>query len=72
MAGITLAQAEAKLSEWMAADTAVSTGNQAYTMAGRSFTRADAREIRENITFWDAQVKRLSRGGIRVFGVTPE
>jgi len=70
MAGITLAQAEAQLAIWLAADTAVATG-QSYSVSGRALTRADAREIRENIKFWDGQVKRLSRGGIRMRGVTP-
>jgi len=70
MAGITLAQAEAKLAEWLAADTAVVSG-QAYSISGRSLTRANAREIRENIVFWDKQVKRLARGGIRIIGGTP-
>ena len=37
MAGITLAQAEAKLAEWLAADTAVAAG-QSYTIGGRSLT----------------------------------
>lgn len=70
MAGITLAQAEAKLAEWLAADTAVTSG-QAYSISGRSLTRSNAREIRENIIFWDKQVKRLARGGIRIIGGTP-
>jgi len=70
MAGITLTQAETQLTAWLAADTAVATG-QAYTIGGRSLTRANAREIRENIVFWDHQVKRLTRGGIRVTGATP-
>ena len=70
MAGITLSQAESQLSSWLAADSAVANG-QSYSIAGRSVTRADASEIRENIQFWDRQVKRLSRGGIRVRGGTP-
>jgi len=70
MAGITLAQAEAQLSVWLAADAAVAT-SQSYDMGGRSLTRANAKEIRENIVFWDMQVKRLTRGGIRVTGATP-
>jgi len=65
MAGITQAQAEAKLAEWLAADTAVASG-QSYTISGRTLTRANAKEIRENIEFWDRKVQRLSRGGIRV------
>ena len=59
MAGITITQAEAQLATWLAADTAVATG-QAYAIGGRSLTRANAREIRENIVFWDKQVKRLT------------
>ncbi|MDH5541963.1 MAG: DUF6148 family protein [Nitrospinota bacterium] len=72
MAGITLEQAEAKLAEWMAADTAVASG-QAYSVAGRSLNRADAAQIRENITYWNAQVNKLSKGsgGIRIRGGTP-
>ena len=71
MAGITITQAEAQLATWLAADTAVATG-QAYAIGGRSLTRANAREIRENIVFWDKQVKRLTRGGIKVTGGTPD
>lgn len=64
MAGITLAQAEAKLSAWLDADAAVAR-NQSYSIAGRTLTRADAGEIRTNITFWDGWVKRLSRSSTR-------
>jgi len=70
MAGITLAQAEAKLTTWMAADDAVANG-QAYTIDGRTLTRANADEISRKIIFWDKQCKRLSRGGLRVKGGTP-
>jgi len=70
MAGITLAEAEAKLTEWMAADTTVASG-QAYKIAGRELTRANAREIRENIQYWNNMVKSLDRGGIKITGATP-
>jgi Flp pilus assembly protein TadG len=70
MAGITLAQAEAQLTAWLDASTAVATG-QAYSIAGRSLTRANAAEIRENIKFWNAEVKSLSRGGLAIKGGTP-
>lgn len=71
MAGITLTQAEAKLTAWMAADTAVASG-QSYTIDGRSFTRANAAEIRANIEYWDRKCLRLSgRSGLKVRGVTP-
>lgn len=70
MAGITLAQAEAKLTLWMAADDAVAS-NQSYSIGDRSMTRADAGEIQGKITYWNNMVQKLSRGGIRVRGVTP-
>lgn len=74
MAGITLAIAEQKLAEWLAADTAVSSG-QSYTINGRSLTRTNSAEIRNNIDYWDAKVQKLTAAatsrGIRVRGVTP-
>jgi hypothetical protein len=70
MAGITLAQAEAKLTLWLAADDAVAS-NQSYDIAGRSYTRADAETISKNIDKWNRIVQRLSRGGLSYKGVTP-
>lgn len=70
---ITLAIAEAQLSSWLAASTAVAQG-QAYTIGSRSLSRANAKEIRENIEFWNSKVLRLadgSGGGIRLRGITP-
>jgi hypothetical protein len=67
MAGLTLSQAEQHLNEWLSADSAVAKG-QAYSLGGRTFTRADAREIRENIRYWQQLVKQLSRGGVRTRG----
>ena len=70
MAGITLTQAEAQLTAWLAASSAVASG-QAYSIGGRSLTRANAAEIRNQIEFWDAKVQTLSRGGRQVRGITP-
>ena len=70
MAGLTLANAETALAAWIAADAAVANG-QAYSIAGRSFTRTDARAITEKISFWEQQVQRLKRSGIKVIGATP-
>jgi len=72
MAGITLERAQAHLDSWMEADLKVA-GGQAYSIGGRSLTRANAKEIRDNITFWSRQVDRLTggRSGPRVRGVTP-
>lgn len=70
MAGITLAQAEAKLAELLAAETAV-LNNQSYTIEGRSLSRANLNEIEDAIDKWDSRVKRLDRGGARIRGATP-
>lgn len=70
MAGITLAQAEAKLTLWMDAEDKIASG-QSYTIGGRSLTRANLKEVRENIDYWDGKVQRLSRGGLRMNQVSP-
>jgi len=59
MAGITLAQAESQLAAYLAAETAVLSG-QAYEIAGRTLRRADLEQIRLGIETWDARVKTLS------------
>lgn len=74
MAGIDLATAQAKLATWLAAEETVATG-QSYTIGGRSLTRANLREIREQIEYWNNWVQRLEstggRQGMRVRGATP-
>jgi hypothetical protein len=74
MPAITLAQAEAQLALWLAADAAVATG-QAYTIGSRSLTRADAREITAKLEYWEGKVNKLSggrSGGPRVRYGVPE
>lgn len=71
MAGITLAQAEAQLVSWIAANTAVSGGQEYEIEDGgmrRRLKRTDTAQILEQIKFWDAKVKELtpaSAGGRR-------
>lgn len=59
MAGITLQQAETQLAAYLAAETAVLAG-QAYTIGGRSVTRANLAEIRAGIDSWNSRVVQLS------------
>lgn len=70
MAGITLAQAEARLAEYMDAETAILSG-QSYWIGSRKLERANLAEVQKGIEVWDARVKRLSRGGIRISGASP-
>jgi len=70
MAGITLAQAEASLTLWQTALDAIATG-QSYTIGDRSLTRANLKDAKDMVTFWDNKVQSLTRGGIRIRGITP-
>lgn len=66
MSGITLEIAQAKLQEWLAADSAVSK-NQSISVDGRTLSRADAAQITEKIEYWNKWVNRLSaRRGSRI------
>ena len=71
MAGITKAQAEAKLATWLAAEDKVASG-QSYSIGGRSLTRADLKAIRDSIQYWNEMVQTLPRDGIKIKGVTPQ
>lgn len=70
MAGITLVQAEARLTDYLAAEEAVLAG-QSYSLAGRSVTKADLQWIQKGIEIWDQRVKNLSTttGGKRWGGI---
>jgi hypothetical protein len=59
MAGITLSEAEAQLASWIAASTAVASG-QSYSIKDRSLSRVDAQEIRNQIDYWQSWVERLT------------
>lgn len=72
MAGITIEQAQAQLTIWLAASTAVASGQQYEIDAGngsrRMLRRADAAEVRQQIDFWQGKVMELtpaSAGGRR-------
>ena len=59
MAGITLAQAQAQLSAYLAAETAVLSG-QRYEIAGRTLQRANLAEIQSGIQTWHNRVTLLT------------
>lgn len=57
---ITATQAQTALDAWVAADLAVAKG-QSYTMNGRSLTLANAKEIREQIQYWERRVAAFAQ-----------
>lgn len=70
MAGITLADAELQLAEFLNAAQACA-ANQEYQIAGQRYRRADLHQIMLMIDFFDKKCKTLSRkGAIRSVGVT--
>lgn len=60
---ISLEQAQAQLTALLAAQLALTSGAQSYSIAGRAVTKANMREIGEQITFYTNLVNRLQRGG---------
>ena len=75
MAAITLEVAKKHLETWLEAETEVAI-NQAYTIGGKSFTRADLGEIRRQIEYWSNKVSALenvakSKGRTRVYRIVP-
>lgn len=73
MAGITLAQAEAQLALYLAAEAAVLTG-QSYEIAGRKLTRANLDEVRSGVETWNSRVVNLaaaSQGRSRARTIVP-
>jgi hypothetical protein len=59
MAGITLAQAQAQLNSYLAAETAVLSG-QSYEIAGRKLTRANLLDIQSGVRLWNDRVVTLT------------
>jgi hypothetical protein len=70
---VTQAEVQTLLDAWTAAELAVATG-QAYTIGGRSLTRADAAFIVKMREKYQAQLEGLVAGrggGVRVIRVVP-
>lgn len=75
MAAITLEMAKKHLDMWLEAESKVAI-NQAYTIGGKSFTRANLGEIRRQIEYWSNKVSELQniakrKGRNRVYRVVP-
>ena len=75
MAAITLEVAKKHLEMWLEAESEVAI-NQAYTVGGKSFTRANLGEIRKQIEYWGNKVQALEnvakrKGRNRIYRVVP-
>lgn len=71
MAGITLAQAQARLDQYLAAEEAVLLGQQ-YEIGGRMLRRADLAAIQAGVDLWNKRVENLSaKSAGRVRAISP-
>jgi hypothetical protein len=59
MAGITLAMAQTQLDAYVAAETAILSG-QEYTIGARRLKRADLAQVQAGITLWNQRVQDLT------------
>ena len=75
MAGITLSEASSNLAALQTAYNDLIGGVSSYSISttggSRTLTKRDLSELREEITYWNSEVKKLTRGGITIRGVTP-
>jgi len=72
MAGITLAQADAKLTAYLAAEEKILLG-QRVSINGKDLTRADLAAVQQGVALWEGRVQKLSRtGGLRISQVIPQ
>ena len=74
-AGITLEIAKKHLDMWLEAESQVAI-NQAYSIGGKSFTRANLAEIRKQVEYWSNKVTELQniakhKGRSRVYRIVP-
>ncbi len=58
--GITLKEAQQRLEMWLNAESEIAT-SQSYTIGTRSLTRANLKEVRDQIKFWQNKVAELER-----------
>ena len=71
MAGLTLEQAEARLTKYLTAEEAILT-NQKIKFGEKEITRADLPAIQDGIKLWNGRCQSLSRsGGISVMEAIP-
>lgn len=71
MAGITLAQAEERLTYWMTIEGQLGP-NESVTINGTTFNRHQLQDIQKQITYWNRMVQQLTRtSGIRLRQVVP-
>ncbi len=75
MAGITLKEAKKHLKTWLDAENEIAT-SQSYTIGTRSLTRANLKEVRDQIKFWENKVDKLekeaaNKGRNRVYRAVP-
>lgn len=60
MPTLNLTTVRANLEAWIAADLALASG-QTFSMNGRTLTRTDAKQVRDQIAYWTSLEARFER-----------
>jgi len=60
---VTVAQLQARLDKYLAAEAAILDGSQSYEVDGAAFTKADLGTIRKAISELEGKIAAAQRGG---------
>ncbi|SPT67637.1 Uncharacterised protein [Anaerobiospirillum thomasii] len=60
--GITIEFAKERIKMWLDAEAAIATG-QSYKIGSRTLTRANLKEVREQLDYWQGKLNSLENGG---------
>lgn len=69
---MTLQEAKRRLGLWLEAEETIAIGGQEYeTSGGRRLTRANLKEVRERINYYNRKIKALEGKTRKSYGVIP-
>lgn len=69
MAAITIETLKTRLTKYLNAEEAILL-NKSYTIAGRTFTKEDLKDVQNGIEYYTKKIEKLERGGIRSRSIT--
>lgn len=59
---MNLEEARRKYKMWSDCEDSIATGGKSYSIGGRTFTRADLPEVRNQMNYWASEIKTLTGG----------
>ncbi len=65
MSAFTKTECQEMIDEYKAAIKRVLL-NQSYSISGKSYTRANLKELEDSLKFWEKRYNQATRGGVRI------